>query len=138
MDDLTTELDLDAIRVFLHLLGVCGWVGGQLVMGALVPVLRKVSPEAPRLAAERFGRIAWACFALAVVTGVWSLAAVEVADRSGGYHAALLVKLLLVGASGAAAAIHGTTNSVVVRAATGAAAALTALGALLAGAILVA
>ena len=111
MDDLTTELDLDAIRVFLHLLGVCGWVGGQLVMGALVPVLRKVSPEAPRLAAARFGRIAWACFALAVVTGVWGLAA---------------------------AAIHGTTNSVVVRAATGAAAALTALGALLAGAILVA
>ncbi len=84
MDDLTTELDLDAIRVFLHLLGVCGWVGGQLVMGALVPVLRKVSPEAPRLAAARFGRIAWACFALAVVTGVWGLAAVEVADRSGG------------------------------------------------------
>jgi putative copper export protein len=138
MDDLTTELDLDAIRVFLHLLGVCGWVGGQLVMGALVPVLRKVSPEAPRLAAARFGRIAWACFALAVVTGVWGLAAVEVADRSGGYHVTLLVKLLLVGASGAAAAIHGTTNSVVVRAATGAAAALTALGALLAGAILVA
>jgi uncharacterized membrane protein len=134
----TVSLDLDAIRVFLHLLGVCGWVGGQFVMMALVPVLRKVSPEAPRLAAARFGRIAWSFFALAVVTGVWSLATVDLAGRASGYHLALLVKLLLVGASGAAAAIHGSTSSVVVRAATGAVAGLAALGALLAGSVMVA
>ena len=58
MPDAATRLDLDAVRVFLHLLGVCGWVGGQIVMMALVPVLRKVSPEAPRLAAARFGQVA--------------------------------------------------------------------------------
>lgn len=120
MPDAATRLDLDAVRVFLHLLGVCGWVGGQIVMMALVPVLRKVSPEAPRLAAARFGQIAWACFGLAVVTGIWGLAVVDLADRGNGYHVTMLVKLLLVGASGAAAGIHGTASSVAVRASSGA------------------
>ena len=105
-------------------------------MMALVPILRKVSPEAPRLAAARFGQVAWACFGLAVVTGVWGLAAVDLADKPGGYHVTLLVKLLLVGTSGAAAGLHSTTNSVPVRATTGAVAGATALGALLAGAVL--
>ncbi|HJM32686.1 MAG: hypothetical protein QF796_07750 [Acidimicrobiales bacterium] len=136
MPEATTSLDMDAVRIFLHLLGVCGWVGGQIVMMALVPILRKVSTDAPRLAAARFGQVAWACFGLAVVTGVWGLAAVDLADKPSGYHVTLLVKLLLVGISGAAAGIHGTTNSVPVRGATGAVGGFAALGALLAGAVL--
>ncbi|SVC35036.1 uncharacterized protein METZ01_LOCUS287890, partial [marine metagenome] len=35
MPEATTSLDMDAVRIFLHLLGVCGWVGGQIVMMAL-------------------------------------------------------------------------------------------------------
>ncbi len=124
-------IDVDSIRVFLHLLGVAGWIGGQMVMVGLMPLLRTLGPDAPRLAAARFARVAWPCFGLAIATGI------DLGDRDTGYLTALLVKLLLVGLSGAAAAIHSTTRSAALRGATGALGALAALGALFAGAVLV-
>ena len=129
--------DPDSIRVFLHLLGVAGWVGGQIVMVGLLPLLRSLGPDVPRIAAVRFARVAWPCFGLAVVTGIWSLFAVEIGDHDTGYLIALLVKLLLVGLSGVAAAVHATTRSVALRGATGALGGLAALGALFVGAALV-
>jgi putative copper export protein len=130
-------IDLDGIRVFLHLLGVAGWIGGQMVMVGLLPLLRTLGPDVPRQAAARFARVAWPCFGLAIITGLWSLLAVDLGDRTTGYLTVLLVKLLLVGLSGAAAAIHSATRSVALREVTGALGALAALGALFAGAILV-
>ena len=131
-------LDADSIRIFLHLLGVTGWIGGQILMVGLLPLLRSLGPDAPRLAAARFARVAWPCFGLAIATGLWSLLAVDLAERGTGYLTALLVKLLLVGLSGAAAAIHSATKSPALRGATGALGGLAALGALFAGAVLVA
>ena len=130
-------VDVDSIRVFLHLLGVAGWIGGQMVMMGLLPLLRTLGPDAPRLAAARFARVVWPCFGLAIATGIWSLFAIDLGDRDTGYLTALLVKLLLVGLSGAAAAIHSTTRSAALRGATGALGALAALGALFTGAALV-
>ena len=46
--------DLGSIRVFLHLLGVTGWVGGQIVMLGLLPLLRSLGPDVSRIAADRF------------------------------------------------------------------------------------
>ena len=66
-------LTLNTVRTFLHLLGVAGWIGGQILMLGLLGVLRSLGPDAPRIAAIRFGWVAWPCFALAVTTGVWSL-----------------------------------------------------------------
>ena len=129
--------DLDHIRVFLYLLDVAGWVGGQIVMVGLLPLLRSLGPDVPRIAAVRFARVAWPCFGLAVVTGIWSLFAVEIGNQNTGYLTALLVKLLLGGLSGVAAAVHPTTRSVALRGATGALGGLAALGALFAGAVLV-
>ena len=129
--------DLDSIRVFLHLLGVAGWVGGQIVMVGLLPLLRSLGPDVPRIAAVRFAKVAWPCFGLAVVTGIWSLFAVEIGNQDTGYLTALLVKLLLVGLSGVAAAVHATTRRVALRGATGALGGLAALGALFVGAVLV-
>ena len=129
-------MDLDAIRTFLHLFGVAGWVGGQVLMLGLMPVLRSLGPDAPKAAAHRFARVAWPCFALAVVTGLWGLAEVGLGDRDTDYLVTLLVKLLLVGLSGAAAALHATTRSPALRGATGGVGFLAALGALLAGAML--
>jgi putative copper export protein len=129
-------LDLDDVRMFLHLLGVSGWVGGQILMLGLLGVLRGLGAEAPRLAADRFGKVAWPCFALAVVTGIWNLAEVGLSGHSDGYLSTMLVKLILVGASGAAAAVHSTARSAVLRGATGGIGFLAALGALLAGAAL--
>ena len=130
-------IHIDTIRVFLHLLGVAGWIGGQMVLVGLLPLLRTLGPDVPRLAAARFARVAWPCFGLAIATGIWSLFAINLGDSDTGYLTALLVKLLLVGLSGAAAAIHSTTRSAALRGATGALGALAALGALFAGAVLV-
>ena len=106
-------------------------------MVGLLPLLRSLGPDVPRIAAVRFARVAWPCFGLAVVTGIWSLFAVEIGDHDTGYLIALLVKLLLVGLSGVAAAIHATPRSVALRGATGALGGLAALGALFVGAVLV-
>jgi putative copper export protein len=130
-------VDVDSIRIFLHLLGVTGWIGGQILMVGLLPLLRSLGPDAPRMAAVRFARVAWPCFGLAIATGLWSLWAVNLAERDTTYLTALLVKLLLVGLSGAAAAIHSATKSPALRGATGALGGLAALGALFAGAVLV-
>ena len=130
-------IHIDTIRVFLHLLGVAGWIGGQMVLVGLLPLLRTLGPDVPRLAAARFARVTWPCFGLAIATGIWSLFAIDLGDRDTGYLTALLVKLLLVGFSGAAAAIHSTTRSAALRGATGALGGLAALGALFAGAVLV-
>ncbi len=131
-------LTLDAVRTFLHLLGVAGWIGGQILMLGLLGVLRSLGPDAPRIAAARFGKVAWPCFALAVTTGVWGLAELGLSGQSDGYLATMLIKLFLVGMSGVAAAVHTTTRSPALRGASGGIGFLAALGALLAGAGLVA
>lgn len=130
-------LTLDTVRTFLHLLGVSGWIGGQILMLGLLGVLRSLGPDAPRMAAVRFGKVAWPCFALAVTTGIWGLAEVGLSNRSDDYLATMLVKLFLVGISGAAAAVHTTTPRPALRGASGGIGFLAALGALLAGSGLV-
>lgn len=124
---------VDTIRLVLHLLGVAVWVGGQIVVGAIVPVVRRSHPEATRAIARGFSYAAWPGFALAVVTGLWSLAVVDVAATSTEYQVTLLVKIMLVMTSGAAAFVHqiGTTKLAV--AAGGAVALLAALAALVLG-----
>jgi len=95
------------IRLFLHVLGATVWVGGQIALGAVVPVVRKVAgPDAVRAAARRFQQVAWPAFALLLGTGVWNLFAIKAGDQSGRYLTTLFVKLILVGISGAAAASH--------------------------------
>ena len=66
---------LDTVRLSLHVLATCVWIGGQILVAALVPVMRGISHDAPRKMAERFGVVAWPAFGLAVVTGVWNLLA---------------------------------------------------------------
>lgn len=105
-------------------------------MVSLVPVLRKISPDAPRLAAERFGCFAWTFLFLALITGVWGIFDIELSSKDSAYQITLFIKLLLVAASGISALIHSRTKSVPVRAATGALGLLTALGALLSGVLL--
>jgi putative copper export protein len=131
------DFDLDTVRISLHILAACVWVGGQLVMAALVPVLREIGPDAPRRAANRFGRVAWPFFALAVATGVWNLLEIEVGDRSTAYHVTLGVKLVAVAAAGTAAAVHSLTSSAAIRGITGALGLLGSLAALVFGVMLV-
>ena len=96
-----------SIRLFLHILGATVWVGGQIALAAVVPVVRAHGGrDAARAVARRFQLVAWPAFALLLVTGIWNLFAVHASDQSSQYLTTLLVKLLLVGVSAAAAAAH--------------------------------
>lgn len=95
------------VRLFGHVLGAAVWVGGQIALAAVVPVIRRhASPETTRAVARRFQLVAWPAYALLVVTGVWNLLAVDAADQSAAYLTTLFVKLVLVAVSGIAAAGH--------------------------------
>lgn len=113
-------LGLDEIRTTLHLLGVIVWLGGQILMLALLPVLRGIGGDAPRLAAAAFGRVAWPAFGLAVVTGIWNIMEVDMGDATTGYNIGFGVKILLVLVSGLAAALHQSTDKPAIRGMTGA------------------
>ncbi|HEY5173410.1 MAG TPA: hypothetical protein VIK54_16935 [Acidimicrobiia bacterium] len=100
-------VDAATIRLFLHVLGATVWVGGQIALAGVVPVVRRFGGiEAARAVARRFQLIAWPSFGLLVVTGVWNLFAVKVGDQSSAYLTTLVVKLLLVGLSGIGALGH--------------------------------
>jgi len=92
---------MTVFRLSLHVLAATIWVGGQLVLAGLVPTLRAVGPDAPRLAARRFNLIAWPAFFVLFVTGIWNLM-IEEDIR----HPLFEIKFLMVIISGAGAAIH--------------------------------
>ncbi len=122
---------LAEIRIFLHLLGATVWLGGQIVMLGILPVLRGIGGDAPRQVAARFGALSWPFFGLAVVTGIWNM--MEVGDTVGNYQAVLGIKMLVVLISGAAAFVHQRTSAAAVRGATGAVGFLAALVAMYLG-----
>ena len=126
---------LDTVRLSLHILAVCIWIGGQLVVAAAVPVLREVRSDAPRLVARRFGQVAWPAFGLAIVTGIWSILTLP-SGQPFEYNVTLGVKLLLVVGSGVAAFVHQQTSSPALRGATGGLGLVSALGALVLGVML--
>lgn len=129
------DVDWSVVRLFLHLLAATVWVGGQLTLAALVPVLRRRVPEAPRVAAHQFDRVAWPAFGVLVVTGVWNIAAVD-AVTSSDYRNTLVLKLVVVALSGVSAYLHARSTSRRGLAVFGALTGLTALGALFLGVLL--
>jgi putative copper export protein len=124
------------VRLFLHVLAATVWVGGQVTLAGLVPVVRKLGPEATRAVARQFDRIAWPAFAVLVATGIWNLLAVDIVDTSTEYQVTVGVKLALVALTGGGAAAHRAATSKPVLAAGGAAAGIGALGALFFGVLL--
>ena len=100
----------DTVRLFLHVLAATIWVGGQLTLAALVPVLRRLGAEVPRAAARAFNLIAWPAFAVLLLTGVWNVIAVR-GQITGSYQVTLIVKLVVVAVSGVTAALHARAGS---------------------------
>ena len=125
----------DTIRLFLHVLAATIWVGGQLVLAALVPVLRRLGAEIPRAAARRFNQVAWPAFGVLLITGVWNIAAVR-SQIAGGYQVTLIVKLVVVVISGVSAALHARARSRAGIAVFGALTGVSALAALFLGIML--
>ena len=128
-------VDVESLRLFLHVLAATIWVGGQITLGALVPVLRRAGADIPRVAAQQFGRLAWVAFAVLVATGFWNLASYDDKDRHG-VAATISLKLIAVGLSGIAAAVHTNAKSRLWLALGGAGAAFFALAALFLGIVL--
>jgi len=130
------DFDITTIRIFLHILGASVWVGGQIVLAGLVPTLKELGDDAPKKAARAFNRIAWPFFLLAVVTGLWNMAEVDIVDRSSSYQAGVLLKLAIVAISGVSAYLHTTATKRSALALWGAVGGVSALTALFLGAML--
>ena len=129
-------LSLESIRLFLHITAAAVWVGGQLTLLGILPALRGLGPDAPRVIARRFNLVAWAAFAVLVVTGVWNLLAESPGSLGAAWNATLGLKLVLVAATGIAAAFHAGARSRAVLAIGGAVSLLAGLGAVLLGVML--
>lgn len=126
----------DTVRLFLHVLAASVWVGGQIVLAGLVPSLRRAFPESTKVAARAFNRVAWPAFALAVATGIWNLAEVQIGDLDTEYQITAFVHVALAALTGAAAGVHAVGRSKLALAVGGAVGALAALAALFVGLLL--
>jgi putative copper export protein len=124
-----------AVRLSLHVLAACIWVGGQIVLAGLVPTVRGFGPEAPRRLARAFGRIQWPAYAVLLATGVWNVFAAK-ASQPGSWEAVLGAKIDVAVAAGLAAWLHQRSRSRAAFAAWGAVAAATSLAALVLGVLL--
>lgn len=128
------DVDLETLRLFLHVLAAAVWVGGQIVLAALVPALRAAGPDVPRAAANAFNRVAWPAFGVLLLTGVWNIAAEG--DRGPAYQHTLMVKLVLVVISGVTAYAHSKASARKAMAVYGALTGLSALATLFVGIVL--
>jgi putative copper export protein len=103
-------LSLSAATVirWLHVVAACVWIGGQVTIAVVIPLLRSHAPLAT-IVAKRYQMVAWPAFGVLVVTGIvnvgnaglqWSHLLDSAAGRT------LAVKLSLVALSGTAAGVH--------------------------------
>jgi putative copper export protein len=102
---------LDSLRIFLHVLGVAVWVGGQIVLAGLVPTIRISAPEVLPKVANAFARVAWPAMILIVFTGMWGLASSSSTSSDSEYMVTFAIKMLLVFVAVAATVIHSQGSS---------------------------
>jgi len=121
------------LRLTLHVLAACVWVGGQLVVAGLLPTVRGMGDSAPRQIASAFGRLSWPAFWLLIVTGVWNYLAVDHAHATGAWNAVFGVKMVLVVAAGLGAFLHTRATSPKSRGMFAGIGALASIGALVLG-----
>jgi len=126
---------IDTIRISLHILAATIWVGGQLVLLGLLPVLRAAGGDLPKAAARAYNRIAWPAFAVLLVTGVWNEFSMENTGATN-YRITRAVKLIFVAISGAGAFLHSRSKTPALRGIWGAVGLLGAIGATVTGVVL--
>jgi putative copper export protein len=127
---------VDTVRLFLHVLAASVWVGGQIVLGGLVPGLRRTHPDSLKTVARTFGRVAWPALAVVVVTGIWNMLDISMSEQSSAYQVTFFIHVLLAVATGVAAAVHSFGRTRLALALGGALGLVTALGALFVGVLL--
>jgi putative copper export protein len=113
------------------------WVGGQITLAGLVPVLRKAGADVPKSVARQFNRIAWPAFGVLIVTGIWNVTSDhDRVSHDSDFRNTLIVKLGVVVLSGLSAYFHTRAKSKPGLAIWGAATAVFAMAALLLGLVL--
>jgi putative copper export protein len=92
---------------FVHLVAAATWLGGLIVLGALVPALRKAGADVEllRAAARRFAVVSWTAMGLAVAAGLLQVVAMHLPWTYGRLH----VKITLVVVAIALAGFHQVT-----------------------------
>lgn len=96
------------VVLWIHIIAACVWIGGQITLGMLVPVLRG-DRELVVAAARRFGWLGWSAFAVLIVTGLINMHEIGVSLthlNANPTSRTLSLKLTLVIISGLAAATH--------------------------------
>ena len=124
-------IDLEVVQLTLHVLAATVWVGGQIVMQALVGPLRRVAPAAIAPAARAFAWVAWPAFAVLILTGGSMLAGFG--DESDAYKTTLIIKLALVVVSGIGAGLHTFLKNPTLKGVSAAIGLVSALGVVLLG-----
>ncbi|CAB4641360.1 MAG: hypothetical protein F2612_05265 [Actinobacteria bacterium] len=120
---------LESFRIFLHVVAVAVWVGGQIVLAGLVPAIRISAPEVLPKVAQAFARVAWPAMIVIVFTGMWGLTSSSASDSDTEYMATFAVKMVMVFIAIAATVVHSQGSSKAAKAIGGA---LGLLGSLLA------
>jgi putative copper export protein len=129
-----SPVNLETVRLFLHVLAATVWVGGQITLAALVPAFRAAGTDVPKAAAKAFNRIAWPAFGILVLTGIWNV--IAEGDKGPEYQHTLMLKYTLVVGSGVTAYLHARVASRQAMAIFGALTGLTALSTLFVGIML--
>jgi putative copper export protein len=96
-----------ALVLWMHVIAACVWIGGQVTIGMLVPMLR--GQPALLAAARRFQWVLWAAFLVLVVTGIANVHNAGISWshlNSNPIGRTLSIKLGFVFLSGLAAAVH--------------------------------
>ena len=124
-------IDIDVIRVTLHVLAATVWVGGQIVLVALIPTLHRAAPAAVVPVARTFAWVSWPAFALLILTGLWSFP--FGVEMGAAFQSTMGVKLMLVMLSGLGVLAHNLARRPVLKSIWGAVGLLAAVGALLFG-----
>lgn len=129
---------IDTIRLFLHVLSACIWVGGQITLAGLVPTLRRHAPTILPYVAQAFARLAWPAFGLAVFTGMWSIVELDPAQQGSAFTVTFAFKVLLVAIAAMATLAHSRSDKKVIIALGGAIGLISSLSALFLGTLLAA
>lgn len=97
-------IDLHVVVLTLHVLAATVWVGGQIVLLALVGPLRRTAPAGVSAASRAFAWVAWPAFGILVLTGGSMLSGAG--GQTDAWKMTLMVKLSFVLLSGLGAALH--------------------------------
>lgn len=124
------------LRLFLHVLAAAIWVGGQIALAGVVPVLRRDAPTVTKAVARAFAKVAWPSFAVLVATGVWNLVAIDVSSTDTAYQVTVFAKVAVAVIAAVAVAIHSIGQSKLALALGGAIGLLGSLAALYLGILL--